>query len=62
MKPTPPKPTRTVIEAPYVPEPEPTRVEFKKTKAYADERQKMKKNRKRHPSKAMQNTYKSLVR
>lgn len=55
-------PARTVISVPYVPKPEPKVREFKATKAYADERQKMKKNRKRHPSKKMRNIYKALER
>jgi hypothetical protein len=62
VKPTPKAPTRTVINVPWELKPEPRRARFKPTKAYADERQKLRKNRKRHSSKAMRTTYKSLVR
>jgi hypothetical protein len=53
---------KTVISVPYVPKPEPKVKEFRATKAYADERQKMPRNRKRHPSKKMRNLYQALER
>ena len=49
-----------VIHVPYVAERESTAVAMKATKAYADERQKSPKNRKRHPSRRMKNIYKTL--
>ena len=54
-----PEPVIRTFEVPYVPVREPT-PGFKKTKNYADQRQKSKKNRRRHPSKAARNTYKML--
>ena len=54
-----PEPTKTIYEVPYQPEPVSRRDGYKKTKAYADQRQKAPRNRKRHPSKAMRNIYKN---
>ena len=48
-----PEPIISTFEVPYVPVHEPFSPDFKMTKAYADQRQKSKKNRKRHLSKAL---------
>lgn len=53
-----PEPVIRTFEVPYVPERTLFTPDFKMTKAYADQRQKAKKNRRRHPSKAMRNIYK----
>jgi len=52
------KPAKRIFEVPYVPIREPFTPDFKLTKAYADQRQKTSRNRKRHLSKRMRNIYK----
>jgi len=53
---------KTIVEVPYQPVFESNRNVFKKTKNYVDQRQKMPKNRKRHPSKRTRNIYKTMDR
>ena len=53
-----PEPTKTVIEVPWQPEHVRRLADYKKTKAYIDQRQKTPWNRSRHPSKRIRNTYK----
>jgi hypothetical protein len=52
------EPEKTIIEVPWVPEYESRCDDYKKTRAYADQRQKAPKNRKRHESKRLRNIYK----